>query len=42
MYRLLVLTTVLGLSAIIVDAQAPTVEPKSPKEAVEQFFTLEG
>jgi hypothetical protein len=41
MYRLLVLTTVLGLSAIIVDAQAPAEQPKSPEEAVEQFFTLE-
>jgi hypothetical protein len=41
MYRLLILVTVLGLSAIIVDAQAPTEAQKSPKEVVEQFYKME-
>jgi hypothetical protein len=29
------------VSAIIVDAQASTEQPKSPKEVVEQFYKLE-
>jgi len=41
MHRLHIFVAVLGLAAIIADAQAPTEPQESPKEVVERFYKLE-
>jgi hypothetical protein len=41
MHRLLILAAVFGLAVIAADTQAPTESQKSPRETVEQFYSIE-